>query len=112
MKLLAVLFFVTFLCACGPSSRPRQAPALVIPEYGKVSLSWDAVTEPTLVGYKIYYRTATETYTSAQVIDVGNTTTTVVSSLPKNTQYYFVVTAYSSTLESNPSNEVSTFPKP
>ena len=37
-----------------------------------VDLAWDANTEPDLDGYKIYYGTASGTYSPP--IDVGNTT--------------------------------------
>lgn len=68
-----------------------------------VTLAWDA--ETAAAGYKIYYGTATRTYTS--VVDVKNVTTYKLSGLTCN-PCYFAATAYdSSGLESDYSNEVS-----
>lgn len=59
-----------------------------------------------LQGFKVYYGTNSGDYVNS--IDVGNSTSCVVSSLSQGTVYYFVVVAYDSAgTESNPSNEVS-----
>jgi hypothetical protein len=71
-----------------------------------VRLAWDAKSEPNLVGYKIYYGVASRSYKTT--IDVGNVTSYTVTRL-KPGNYYFCVTAYyTSGIESNWSNEVST----
>lgn len=63
-------------------------------------------TPITVAGYKIYYGTESQTYTS--VIDVGNVTTYKVSGLPTGATYYFAVTAYDATgVESDPTDEQS-----
>lgn len=66
-------------------------------------LSWDAVTNPVPDGYRIYYGTATGSYTT--MVDVGLTTMHTVIGLISGT-YYFAATAYSSNGESIVSNEV------
>src|SRR6266446_1763756 len=70
------------------------------------TLAWDASTDPSTVGYRLCYGTASHTYTTT--LDVGNTTTATVSNLQAGTTYFFAVTAYdSASLESAQSNEVS-----
>ena len=72
-----------------------------------VDLSWDPVTAPNLSGYRIYYGTASRTYT--QMLSAGNTTIFPVSGLLSGTRYFFAVTAIDSLgNESGPSNEVFT----
>src|SRR5436309_5356838 len=80
-------------CATGPS------PAV---------LAWDAVMDPNLSGYRIYYGTAPGTY--LQSFDVVSSDTIVtVMGLSSGTTYYFAVTAYDTSIpvhESVFSNEV------
>ena len=58
-----------------------------------------------LMGFKVYYGTASRTYT--HVIDVQNVTSYTVNNLPAGT-YYFAITAYNSLgNNSDYSNEVS-----
>jgi Fibronectin type III domain len=71
-----------------------------------VTLAWDPSGGPALAGYRLYSGTASGVYT--QTIEVGNTTSALVSNLTAGTTYYFTVTAYdTSGHESLPSNEVS-----
>ena len=73
---------------------------------GSINLAWDAVNDPRLAGYKVYYGTASGAYTGQ--IDVGNVTTRTVSNLVDGAVYYFAVTAYDAPrVESARSNEVS-----
>ncbi len=77
--------------------------ALIVPagtgHSAQVSLAWDANTEPTLAGYKIYYGTASQNY--GWVLDVGKVTTSTVTGLTDGLTYYFAATAYNtSNLES------------
>ena len=73
---------------------------------GSASLTWNASTSTSVIGYKVYQRTATGTY-SAAIAFLGNVTSYIASGLQKSTTYYFVVTAVdSSGKESLHSNEV------
>ena len=72
-------------------------------------LAWDAVTVPSLSGYRVYFGTAPGTYLQSlgQGISVGNVITYTVMGLASGTRYYFAVTDFD-TLgnESSYSNEV------
>jgi hypothetical protein len=74
-----------------------------------VTLAWDANTDTDVAGYRVHYGTAPGNY--AYILDVGNNTSAVLPNLYDGTTYFFVVTAYNSTLESQPSNEI-TFTSP
>jgi hypothetical protein len=69
-----------------------------------VTLEWDAVTNPSPGGYRVYVGIASGTYQPFQ--DAGPFTTYTVTGLGSGT-YYFVVTAYDmSNNESAFSNEI------
>lgn len=71
-----------------------------------VKLAWDPVTTPDLSGYRIYYGTASDTYST--ILNVGKV---LEKSIPFTTpaHYYFVATAYDSIgNESAYSNQVDT----
>ena len=72
---------------------------------GTVTLQWDPVTDPALVGYNIYYGSASKTYTAH--VDAGTATTKTIT-LGAGT-WYFAATAYGAlpSSESDFSNEVS-----
>jgi hypothetical protein len=57
----------------------------------QATLTWDANTESTVIGYRLHYGQTSGNYTSS--IDVGLQTTYTVSNLEDGT-YYFAVTAY------------------
>jgi hypothetical protein len=72
----------------------------------QVKLAWNANTEPTLAGYKVYYGVSSGNYTS--VVDAGLKTKCVVSGLKEGKTYYFAATAYDrSGNESDFSKEIS-----
>ena len=72
----------------------------------QVSLAWDPVTDPDVVGYKVYYGTESQSY--PYNINAGNNTTFTFSNLQDGPTYYFAVTAYNaSNMESGYSNEVT-----
>jgi hypothetical protein len=76
---------------------------------GRISLAWNASTEQSVTGYRLYYGTASGVYTES--IDVGASTTYTVQSLTNGTRYYFVVKAYTAAgLESAASNQVNGLP--
>ena len=80
------------------------------PPSNSASLTWDAVTAPTLSGYRVYFGTAPGTYLQSlgQGISVGNVTAYTLTGLASGSQYYFAVTAFDTVgVESPYSNEVS-----
>ena len=71
-----------------------------------VTLAWDHNTEPDLAGYKVYYGLGSRNYD--HVIEVGNSTSCVVTGLEQGQTYFFAATAVNTAnLESDFSNEVS-----
>src|SRR5688500_534215 len=71
-----------------------------------VTLAWDPNPEPEVTGYRLHYGTASGQYSSQ--VDVGNTTTHVVSGMDLSLDYYFAVQAYTSDgLVSTLSDEVT-----
>ena len=80
----------------------RISPAQAAPT---VTLKWDPSRASGVAGYRLYYGTSSRAYT--QELDIGNSTTTLVSNLAEGRTYFFAVTAYNAAAESSPSNEVS-----
>jgi len=79
------------------------------PPSNSAGLAWDAVTAPSLSGYRVYFGTAPGTYLQAvgQGTSVGNVTTYTMTGLASGTRYYFAVTAFDTLgIESDYSNEV------
>ena len=71
-----------------------------------VNLTWDPSTSTNIMGYNIYYGTASGAYTKS--VSVGNVTNAVISGLVDGTTYYFAATAYDNTgSESDFSNETT-----
>jgi fibronectin type 3 domain-containing protein len=71
-----------------------------------VTLAWDANTETDLAGYRVYYGLGSRNYDN--VIEVGNSTSCVVTGLEQGRTYYFAATAVNTAnIESDYSNEVS-----
>ena len=71
-----------------------------------VTLGWDAISDPQIVGYRLHYGTSTGNYT--QFFDVGASNTVTLTNLTAGTDYFFVVTCYNTVgAESLPSDEVS-----
>jgi len=58
----------------------------------QMKLRWDPETDPTVIGYKVYYGTASRTY--GIPINVGNVTTHTLNGLAQGVTYYIAVTAY------------------
>ena len=88
-----------------PASRQRSTTL------GGATLIWDAVTDPSLAGYRVYYGTQARTYLQlpgyGQPVATGTTTYQMTDLSGPNT-YYFTVTAYDLLgNESSYSNEVS-----
>ncbi len=58
----------------------------------QVTLGWDAVPDPALAGYKLYYGYASQTY--GPPVDVGNVTRYTLTGIQEGINCYFAVTAY------------------
>jgi hypothetical protein len=70
-----------------------------------LTLTWDPNPDANLAGYKVYYGTASGSYSI--VVDVGNWTSLTISSLETGKTYYFAATAYAASgEESGKSSEI------
>lgn len=101
---LLLLAIVSLLNACGGGDGGASANPTT------ATLTWDAVADQSLSGYRIYYGTAPATYLQpvGQGVSVGTATTYTVTGLSSGTRYYFAATAIdTSNNESAFSNEVS-----
>jgi chitinase len=73
---------------------------------GSVTLAWDAVPASDVAGHILYYGYRSGIYTVS--VDVGTSTTAMLSGLDEGETYYFAATAYDvDGYESSFSNEVS-----
>ncbi len=71
-----------------------------------VTLAWNPSTDPTVVGYNLYYGGGSGNYTNT--LSAGNATNITVSGLVGGFTYYFAATTYNSSGVQSPfSNEVS-----
>lgn len=59
---------------------------------GTIALSWVANPDTNVIGYKVYYGTASQVYTSNIV--AGNVTNLTVGGLTAGNTYYFAATSY------------------
>ena len=71
---------------------------------GQAELAWNASSDPTVTGYKVYYGTQSRTYPN--VLDAKANLTQSVTGLSETQPYYFAATAYSSDAESDYSQEL------
>ena len=96
-RLPIIIFLTAFICLVLLSPDVHSA---------QVTLGWDANTESSIAGYRIYYGTASRVYSN--IIDVGNQTWGKVSGLGEGVNYYFAATAYDfDGNESNFSDEIA-----
>jgi len=58
----------------------------------KVTIAWDASSEPDIAGYIIYYGPDSQNYQDS--IDLGKSTSCTISGLQEGQTYFFAVTAY------------------
>jgi hypothetical protein len=82
----------------------------VLPGLGQatntLTLTWDASVGRNLVGYRVYYGVASQTYTNR--LDLGNVTNVTISGLVSGVTYYFAATAFDAKgSESIFSNQIS-----
>ncbi len=69
-------------------------------------LGWDTNNDPDVAGYKIYYGSASHTYTN--VVVAGNTNNGIITGLVVGTTYYFAATSFDGSGTESPfSDEVS-----
>jgi chitodextrinase len=96
--------------AAGNASSPSAAASASTLAANTATLAWDAVIHPGLAGYRIYFGTASGTYSQApgNGVNVASSATThTITGLTSGTRYYFTVTAYDAlNNESAFSNEV------
>jgi len=82
------------------------AQATLSPPGTSITLAWDPSTDPSVVGYHLYYGVASGTYTN--MIDTGTNTSVTVSNLVPGVTYYFAVTSYTAAgVESSYSPEIT-----
>ncbi|MGD9975582.1 MAG: LamG-like jellyroll fold domain-containing protein [Desulfatirhabdiaceae bacterium] len=92
-------FFVSLFLVI--SIGPGAFPALA----AQVNLAWNANTDSSVIGYKLYYGTASRTYNAP--VDVGSKTQYTLTNIVEGKTAYFAVTAYdSSRTESGFSQEL------
>jgi hypothetical protein len=72
----------------------KASPAFssTAPAGAPVPLAWDQSPDPSIVGYNIYYGTASHTYTSR--VQLGHVTNTTISGLSAGVTYFFAATCY------------------
>jgi len=69
-----------------------MAFSAMAPAGQSVTLAWNANSDPTIAGYKIYYGVTSGTYNNQ--INAGNATSVIISGLVAGVTYYFAATAY------------------
>ena len=93
--------------APAPAPGPAPSPA---PATATVSLAWTAPSDSRVVGYRVYYGTASQSYLQSfgAGLNAGGTPALTIRNLQANTRYYFAVTSYdAASNESGYSAEVS-----
>ena len=102
LALPSILGFYLGLAACGSEDE-------MLTEGGATgatkTLSWTAVPEPSVLGYKLYWGTSSHEYDSH--VDVGPQASYTLNGLRSGVTYYFAVSAYNVGGESALSAEVS-----
>jgi len=97
--------------ASGAANTPQTVPVSLVvtaPSISAATLTWNASSSSTVVGYKVYQATASGAYSAPVATLQGNTTNYVATGLQSGTTYFFVVTAFDNAgNESLHSNEVS-----
>jgi hypothetical protein len=93
-------------CASRPLPASRATP-VVLGKYG-VLLSWNPCLEPSAAGYRVYYGTASRSYSNTVTVVGRNVTTNIVDGLASGVTHFFAVTAYNAAGNESPfSTEVS-----
>jgi len=102
---------VLFLAGCGAGGQGDPTiTTTATPTGATASLQWDAVNDPSIIGYYIHYgkqspgQMGSCAYEDAKFVTTPSGT---VTGLDTDSRYYFAVSAYNG-VEGNCSNEVST----
>jgi len=82
--------------APAPTPPAPPPPPPTAPTLGTASLQWDPVSASDLAGYRVYFGTASRTYSQARGsgADAGRTASFTVNGLQRGITYYFAVTSY------------------
>lgn len=73
-----------------------------------VTLAWDAVADPQVTGYRVYWGIGSRQYTNSQTVALQTETT--ITNLMRGTTYFFAATSLAGELESGFSEEVTYAP--
>jgi hypothetical protein len=95
--------------AISTRSEDAAAPRVNNPTEPNIAiLTWDAVSHPSLRGYRVYYSPKSFEYFQhlGKVVDVGNATAHTIKGLASGRRYYFAVTAYDVDGEESDSSNV------
>ena len=103
-KLASALIVLSFVGLFASKSlaqlTPTNPPA-------RVTVAWDATTDPSVTAYKVYWGANTRFYTNFVTVAAPNTQVTI-SNLVRGTMYYIAATSVATNgLESEFSNEVT-----
>jgi hypothetical protein len=115
-----IILVASLMLSCGGggggSEPPKPMPPLPPPPEPPIELivclEWDAVVHPELEGYTMYYGKVSDQYDNDLDVLAPETTVCIAdnSYFIEGSDYYFVVTAFSATEESEYSNEVKWTP--
>ena len=78
----------------GALALPGVSSAVSTGTPASLTLAWDASTDPTVTGYKVYYGVASRNYTNSS--NAGGATLATISNLTAGVTYYFAATTYNS----------------
>jgi len=93
-------------------AQPLAAPVFN-PGQHPIGIEWDALVDPFIAGYRVYWGTGSKTYTQSTNVPGRLTTNAVVYPLNTGTTYYFAATSYTSNaLESVYSGEITYTARP
>ena len=82
---------LAFLLLTAAIQYPFRAMGSVPSDPYSLNLSWNSSPSPEVVGYQIYYGSASGVYTN--ILFLGNLTTATVPGLASGVTYYFAITA-------------------
>jgi hypothetical protein len=112
LKIIGLTKFLGGLLIFAAFITSIQAAGIGVNATANVTLAWDAITNPIVAGYNIYYGGASGVYTNKT--SIGLVTSVTISNLVSGDTYYFAATTYDAAgAESAFSSEVSyTVPTP